>query len=85
VRQTPSSSDAFASPRGDYILVQKADSLRLFRVTDKQLGSPLLSVHIGYEGELAMVRWATPDETRRWNETLPTLQPPSVQVVSPQR
>jgi hypothetical protein len=32
-----------------------------------------------------MVRWAAPDETRRWNEMLPALQPPSVQVVSPQR
>jgi len=85
VRQVPNAGDAIASPPGDYILVQKADSLLLFRLTNGQLGAPLLSVHIGYEGELAMVRWATPDETRRWNEMLPALQPPSVQVVAPQR
>ena len=32
-----------------------------------------------------MVRWASPDETRRWNEMLPALQPPRVQVDSLQR
>jgi hypothetical protein len=81
VRQVENTRDAVASPTGDYILAQKADSLLLFRPTDGQLGAPLLSVHIGYYEELAMVRWATPDETRHWNETLPTLAPPTVRVV----
>lgn len=80
VRQVPNAGDAVASPAGDYILVQKADSLLLFRPTNGQLGSPLLSVYIGYYEELAMVRWASPDETRRWNATLPTLEPPRVSV-----
>jgi hypothetical protein len=82
VRQVPESGDAIASPTDEYILVQKRDSLLLFRLTNGQLGSPLLSVHIGYYEELAMVRWATTDETRRWNATLPTLEPPKVRVVS---
>jgi len=82
VRQVPNAGDAVASPTGDYILVRKADSLMLFRPTNKQLGSPLLRVHIGYEGSFAMVRWATPRETRRWNATLPTLEPPTVRVES---
>lgn len=81
VRQVPNATDAIASPTGDYILVQKADSLLLFRSRNSQLGSPLLTVHIGYEGELAMVRWATPDEARRWNAMLPTLAPPTLRVV----
>ncbi len=81
VRQVPNAGDAVASPTGDYILVRKADSLMLFRPTNQQLGQPLLSVHIGYEGSFAMVRWATPDETRWWNATLPSLEPPTVRVV----
>lgn len=85
VRHVPNARDAVASPAGDVILVQKADSLLLFRLTDKQLGAPLLSVHIGYDDELAMVRWATPDETRRWSATLPTLEPPRFRVVGSTR
>jgi hypothetical protein len=85
VRQIPNATDAISSPSADYILVQRADSLMLFRSTDRQLGSPLLSVHIGYYEELAMVRWATPDEARRWNATLPALEPPRVKVVPRER
>lgn len=81
VRSTPNAAAAAASPSGRYIVVQKADSLLLFRSSARQLGSPMLRVHIGYYEELAMVRWATRDEARRWNATLPALQPPRVQVV----
>ncbi len=80
VRQVPEARDTFASPTGEYILVQKRDSLLLFRMTDKQLGAPLLRVNIGYDEELAMVRWATRGETRKWNATLPALAPPTVRV-----
>ena len=83
VRQVPNSSDAVASPSGDYILVQKADSLLLFRPRNGQLGPPSLSVHVGYGDDLTMVRWATPRETRRWSAELPALEPPKVRVVSP--
>ncbi len=83
VRQVPEAGDAMASPTGDYILVQKRDSLLLFRLTDKQLGAPLLSVNIGYDAELAMARWATRAETRKWNATLPALAPPTVRVTQP--
>jgi hypothetical protein len=82
VRQVPESGDAVASPAGQYVLVHKRDSVLLFRPINKQLGAPLLRVHIGYEDELAMVRWATPDETRRWNAMLPALAPPTVRVES---
>ncbi|HJU66736.1 MAG TPA: hypothetical protein VJ650_00715, partial [Gemmatimonadaceae bacterium] len=85
VRQVPNAGDAIASPTGDYVLVQRADSLLLFRQTSGQLGSRLLSVHIGYYEELAMVRWATPSETRRWSSELPRLAPPTVRVVSSPR
>lgn len=85
VRQVPESGDAFASPAGEYILVHKRDSLLLFRQTNGQLGALLLSVHVGYESEIAMVRWATPKETRRWNAELPTLAPPTIRVVASPR
>ena len=82
VRQIPSSSDAVASPAGDYLFAQKADSLLLFRPANGQVSSPLLSVHVGYGDEITMIRWATPTETRRWNAELPGLEPPRIRVVS---
>ena len=80
VRQLPNVLDATASPAGDYLIAQRADSLMLFHVSQGRLGSPLLRVHVGYGEELAMIRWATPDEVRQWNATLPNLTPPRIYV-----
>ena len=82
VRQLPNVLDATASPTGDYLLTQRADSMMLFRVGDGRLGSPLLRIHVGYGEELAMIRWATPEEARRWSATLPTLAPPRIHVLA---
>lgn len=75
--------DAASSPSGEYLVVQKSDSLLLMRWDGTQLSAPLLRVHIGYYEGFAMIRWATPDETRRWIDTLPRLQPPRVLVMAP--
>jgi hypothetical protein len=69
VRQMPNAIDAAASPSGEFMLVHRGDTVTLFRPTAGQLGSPLLRVPVGRH-ELGMIRWATPDETRRWNATL---------------
>lgn len=84
VRQLSNARDAAASPSGKHMLIQQADWLLILRVDGRELGPVMLSIHTGYEGELAMVRWATPDETRRWNAMLPALQTPRVTVVPPQ-
>lgn len=81
VRQFPNARDAVASPSGKHIVMQRADSLLVLRAKGRELGPVMLQIHTGYEGELAMVRWATPDETRRWNATLPGLDTPTVRVV----
>jgi hypothetical protein len=73
--------DAAASPSGDIVVVQKSDSILVMRWDGKQLSAPLLRVHVGYYEGVVMIRWATPDETRRWTDTLPTLRPPRVLVV----
>ena len=80
VRQLPNVGDATASPVGDYLLAQRADSMMLFRVIDGRLGPPLLRIHVGYGEELVMIRWATPDEARQWSATLPNLAPPRIHV-----
>lgn len=69
VRQLPNAVDAVASPAGELMLVQRADTLMLFRPIGGKLGPPLLRAPVGRH-KLAMIRWATPDETRRWNATL---------------
>ena len=73
--------DAAASPSGEYVVVQKSDSVLLMRWDGKQLSSPLLRVHVGYNNGFTMIRWATPDETRRWMDSIPALEPPRVVVV----
>lgn len=85
VRQLPNARDAIASPSGNHLVVHRADSLLIVRMNGGELGRVMLRVHIGYDDELAMVRWATPDETRRWNAELPALEPPKVRVVSSSR
>ena len=80
VRQLPNVGDATASPAGDYVLAQRADSMMLFRITDGQLGPPLLRIHIGYGEELVVIRWATADEERRWSVMLPNLAPARIYV-----
>jgi hypothetical protein len=75
--------DAAASPSGEYVVVQKSDSVLLMRWDGKQLSAPILRVHVGYYEGFTMIRWATPDETRRWSDTLPTLQPPRIVVLPP--
>ena len=80
VRQLPNITDATASPAGDYVLAQRADSMMLFRVTNGQLGPPLVRIHVGYGEELVVIRWAAADEERRWSATLPTLAPPRIYV-----
>ena len=81
VRQLPNALDATASPSGAYLLAQRADSLIILPVAGGRLGAPLGRMHIGYGEELAMIRWATAEEARRWSATLPTLQPPRVHVM----
>ena len=80
VRQLPNVGDATASPAGDYLLAQRADSMMLFRITDGQLGPALMRIHVGYGEELVVVRWATADEERRWSATLPNLAAPRIYV-----
>ena len=80
VRQLPNVADATASPAGDYMLAQRADSLVLVRVIDGRLGPPLIRIHVGYGEELVVVRWATADETRQWTATLPSLARPRIYI-----
>lgn len=84
VRQLPNTGDAVASPSGRRVLVQRADSLLLLRVNGREVGPVMLGIHVGYDVGLAMVRWATPDETRRWNASLPGLEIPTIRVLPEQ-
>ena len=81
VRQLPNVFDAAVSPSGTHILARRSDSLMILPLKDGNIGAPLLTMHIGYDGELSMIRWATEKEAARWTRTLPTLQPPTVHIM----
>lgn len=77
--------DAFASPRGDLVLVRTADSLFVHRGDGSRLGRRIAAVPFR-EKEIVMIQWATGAHVARWNEEIATMVRrgwPGPKVVSP--
>jgi len=61
--------DAFASPKGDLVLMRTADSLFVHLGDGKQLGRRIGAMPFS-EREIVMIQWATGNHVARWNEEI---------------
>ncbi len=68
-KQLKGLQDAFASPRGDLVIVRSADSLRVHFVAGETLGTRIGAIPFG-QGEIVMLQWATGRNVARWNEEI---------------
>ena len=68
-RQLKGVSDAFASPRGDLVIVRAADSLFVHAGAGEKLGRRIGAVPFR-EREIVMIQWATGRNVARWNKEI---------------
>jgi hypothetical protein len=61
--------DAFASPRGDLVIVQVPDSLAVYLGTGQQLGRRIGAIPFS-EREIVMIQWATGRQVARWDREI---------------
>jgi hypothetical protein len=61
--------DAFASPRGDLVIVRVADSLFVHLGAGQQLGRRIGAIPFS-EREIVMIQWASGRHVARWNEEI---------------
>jgi hypothetical protein len=58
--------DAFASPRGDLVIVQSRDSLHVHLAGGDRLGKRIGTIPFA-QREIVMLQWATGRNVTRWN------------------
>lgn len=68
-RQVKGLVDAFASPRGDLVIVRAADSLFVHAGDAEQLGRRLGALPFR-EREIVMIQWASGKNVARWNQEI---------------
>jgi len=84
-RQVKGLVDAFASPRGDLVIVRAADSLFVHVAEAEKLGRRIGALPFK-EREIVMIQWATGKNVARWNQEIAAMTRrglPAPQVVRP--
>src|SRR5688500_8406250 len=84
-RQVKGLVDAFASPRGDLVIVRAADSLFVHVAEAEKLGRRIGALPFK-EREIVMIQWATGKNVARWNQEIAAMTRrglPAPQVARP--
>jgi hypothetical protein len=84
-KQVKALDDAFASPRGDLVMVRAHDSLFVHLGDGQKLGRRIGAIPFA-EREIVMIQWATGRNVARWNQEIAAMIRrglPSPKVVPP--